>query len=595
MAALRRRFPTGISTFVDYDSHGLVGFTDIVSNTVVLDDLSPLSRIPEILSGSLELSFLPGIAHEAAHHACFDSPVGLALSSLWQSSSSLWWEQIGTEIPQQPARDVAVALVANIVLQPLLEGIALFSEHDLFTGASPVISRVTQRVAPLFSHGRMSSLLSLDRDILRALGAENPDALYSLAHTAYSLAHTAVLKQARCSGEWTERKRLLLSQPLRGSNRYLLGYLAVKGMHAALVPICPELSDPELFFVAVVRHFLHDKPLTSILLRFRNRLDDPEAAYLALGEDMNDLLIRFQDLCDELYSNAGRVAQEAIESVVGPSSLNAGRPEAGDELLMALRTVGTFNIVWPRLMKHRQDFRFSFQRVSIRLAKNGEATILDSSGSQEICRVIAVDGITPSDWEEDRPYVEFEGSIEAIQLRDLNTFVVCILNHDRLVAVFDCRTGQWNSEQLVELLGDMPSAIAVEGAMYAFAEWQSKTRGQDRICETIDFYEKQAREAVDHLYPQLVCRGWEASKRERFVEAFDSRGVFSCCQAQDEGPLAELSLTAGLGCSIADAAQIMKTTGPELRQLVSKFNEAYKQVCGFEPFALTDNLIRSRV
>lgn len=277
----------------------------------------------------------------------------------------------------------------------------------------------------------MLSLLSLDRDILRSLVTENRDALFSAGHTA-------VLRLARSSGEWLERKRLLLSQPLKESNRYLLRYLAVKRMHAALVPICPEFVDPELFFVAVVQHFLHDKPLVDILLRFRNKLDEPEAAYVALGMDINDFLVRFQDLCDELYVNAKRVAQVATE----PSSLSGSRPEVGDQVLMGFRTVGTLNVAWPRLMKHRQKFRFSFQRVLIRLAQNGEAIILDSSGSQEICRVIAVDGCRPSRWKEHKPYMEFEGSLEAVQFRDFNTFAVCILANDGLVAVFDCRTSQ---------------------------------------------------------------------------------------------------------------------------------------------------------
>jgi hypothetical protein len=171
--------------------------------------------------------------------------------------------------------------------------------------------------------------------------------------------------------------------------------------------------------------------------------------------------------------------------------------------------VGTFNIAWPRLTKHRQEFRFSFQPVLIRLARNGEAIILDSSGGLEICRVTTVKSCRPFDWE-DKSDIEFEGSIEAVQLRDLHTFIVRILGHDGLVALFDCESGQWNPEQLVELLDDMPSAIAVEGAMHVFAKWQSETKGHGGVREAIDFYEKQIHQAVDHLYHQLMCRGWDA-------------------------------------------------------------------------------------
>jgi hypothetical protein len=578
-----------MSTFVDYDSHGIVGFTDLVSNTVVLDDVSPLTRTPEILAGNLDLTYLPGIAHEAAHHACLDSPVGLALCSLWQSSVSLWWGQLGTEIPQQPSRDLAVAYVAHVVLQPLLEGLALFSEHDLVTGASPVISRVTQRVAALFSRGRMLSSLSFDHDVLRALAAEHDGELL------FSVKHNAVLRQARSSAAWTERKLLLLSQPLKGPHRYLLGYLAVKGMYAALVPSCPEFIDPELFFVAAVRHFMHDKPLTDILLRFRENFDDREAAHLAIGMDIGDFLVRFQDLCDELYQNPKRVAQTAMESVIGPLASSANSVEAHHEFFMGLRMAGTMNIAWPRLTKHRREFRFSFQAVLIRLAQNGEAVIFDSGGSQEICRVPTVNGCRPSCWEQGESYIEREGSIEAVQLHDLNTVIVCVLSHDGLIAAFDCRSGQWNPEQLVELLDDMPSAIAVEGAMHAFAQWQSRTKDHDGVREAIDFYEKEARRAVDHLYPQLMLHRWESDSRDLAVQKFDTRGVLSVYDIADETRLAKLSVTVGLICSLEHAAGAMGLEVHELGQLASQLNETSKIACGFEPFVLTDRFIRSRI
>jgi hypothetical protein len=587
MAAFRRRFPTSMSGFVDYDSHGIVGFTDIVSNTVILDDVSPLSKTPEILAGALDLKFLPGIAHEAAHHACLDSPVGLALCSLWQSSFSLWWEQVGAQALQLPARDLAVASVANTLLQPLLEGIALFSEHDLFTGESPVISRVTQRVAPLFSRGRMLSLPSSDPDILRSLTSAGGDALFSAGHTA-------VLRLARSSDEWTERKQLLLSQSLKGSNRYLLGYLAVKGMYAALVAACPEFSDPELFFVAVVRHFLHDEVLTDILSRVRNKTEDPREAYINLAIDVDDLVKRFQDLFDELYANPKAVAKTAAESVLGGSSSGGDQLISGNDFFLGLRTVGTFNIAWPRLMKHRREFRFSFQPVLVRLARNDEATILDHAG-QEVCRVPAVEGSRRASWEEDQEVVEFEGAIEAVQLLDLNTFVVCILSHNGLVAVFDCQSGQWNPEELVKQLDDMPSAIAVEGAMHAFAEWQSRTRGREGVREAIEFYETQARQAVDLVYPQLMFRGWETNRRDRVTQAFDTRGVFSIYRTEDEFRLAKLSLATGLFSPIEYAAQVMELERDKLSQLVAQFNETSRQACGFEPFILTNEIIASRI
>ena len=231
-----------------------------------------------------------------------------------------------------------------------------------------------------------------------------------------------------------------------------MGYLAVKGMYEALVPICPELIDPELFFVVLIQHFFHDKHLTEILVRFRNEIDNPRISYLTLGEDIGDVLTQFQDLCDELYTDTKRVTQSAIAETIKPLSSSESHLDCESELLVGLRLAGTtLNFAWPKLMEHRQEFRFSFQRVMIRLTQNGDATVLDSDGGEEIDRIETVLGCRPTCWPEGAPpYVEFEGSIEAVQLRDLETFVVCVLNTEGLVAVFDCRSGQWNSERLVK-------------------------------------------------------------------------------------------------------------------------------------------------
>jgi hypothetical protein len=587
MASGKHRFRTSSSSFIGYNSCGIVGFTDLVSNTVVLDNIFPLSRTSEILNGTVDLSFLPGIAHEAAHHLCLNSPVGFALCSLWQSSFKLWWEQIGTEGPQRPARDLAIASAANLLFQPLLEGIALFSEHDLFTGESPIISRVTQRVGALFSRGRRLLLLSGSPDVFRSLASRGGDVLFSACHTG-------LLRLARSSDDWTKRKHLLLSQSLKGANRSLLGYLAVKGMFAALISACPDFADPELFFVTVVRHFMHDQALVEILGRYRNEMDDPREADLALDIDMRDLLDRFQNLFDELYANPKAIAQAVAQSAPGGSRSGNDRPMSRTEFLLELRATGTVSIAWRSLMKHRPEFRFSFQRVLIRLSRDGQATIIDDTG-QELFRVTTVEGCRPTRWEEDQSDVTFEGSIEAVQLRDLATFVVCVLGHDGLIAVFDCESGEWNLEERVKLLYDMPSAIAVEGAMHAFAEWQSRARDPNDIRAAIEDYERQANQAVERIYPQLVCRGWEANQRDRMTQAFDQRGVFSIYSEEDERRLTKLSLSAGLFSPLEFVAQVMELEKDELSRLVAHFNRTSKEACGFEPFTFTDQGILSRI
>lgn len=453
---------------------------------MVVPDLSPLSRRKEILEGGLDFEFMPEIAHEAAHHACLATSVGNALCSLWQSSFSLWYEQAGNRLPQQPARDLAVAYVANTLLKPLFEGLALFCEHDLTSGISPVVSNVTLRVAPLFTRGRIVKLLARDPELRRSIAAAGRD--------AFSVAHTEILALARSSREWADRKRDLLSQPLGDDKRYFLGYLAVKGMYGALVPSCPDLGDPELFFVTVVKHFLNDAALTDILLRMRKSTEDPRQAYLAMNQDLADLFTRFQDLMDELYADPAKAAKRASESALQKKSPDAERQVPFSDIVAGTRTVGTFNVAWPKLLNHRQEFRFSFQSVIIRLSKDGTASVKDYHDSYEICQVTTVQACRPLKWEEGESDLPFEGSIEAVQLRNFETFVVCILSSDGLVALFDCESGQWNPEALIEQLDDMPSAIAVEGALNVFNEWNSRTKGNGDIRSAIENCEQQARQ-----------------------------------------------------------------------------------------------------
>jgi len=481
-----------------------------------------------------------------------------------------------------------MARVANILFQPLLEGLALFCEHDLIAGENPVISRVTQRVAPLFTKGRIQSLLKLDSNAILQLAALGG------ADRAFSIAHTAMLQQARRSKQWLERKTLLLGQPIGGNNRYLLGYLAVKGMHATLASVCQALVDPELFFVSVVHHFMSDQALTEILLRLRKKITDPAEAYLWIGKDTGDLFTRFQDLCDELYRNPGRIAKTAMECATSSAELGH-QPDANLQFLMGFRTVGTINIAWPRLMKHRLDFRFSFQDVIIRLAKDGEAAVCERTTGKEICRITSVHSCRPAIWESGKEYIEFEGSVEGVHLRDIRTTVVCILGHNGLIAVLDCETRKWNLPKLVEMLDDMPSAVAVEGAMHAFAEWQSRTKNCGEISEMIEHYEQQACDAVDLLYPQLACNGWVADRRRRLVDSLKDRGVLGMYEASDESTISELSLAAGIGSLVEAVTQSMGLHRDEFNELVSRLNGISESRSGFEPFIISGELIRSRL
>ncbi len=173
--------------------------------------------------------------------------------------------------------------------------------------------------------------------------------------------------------------------------------------------------------------------------------------------------------------------------------------------------------------------------------------------------------------------------------------MVAILSHNGLVAVYDCATGTWNLKHLVDALEDMPSGIAIEGSMHAFAQWQTRTGDRDAVREMLAFYRRQSIDSVDLLYPQLACHGWKAPERDRFMRAFAPNGILSIFDNADHERVAKLSLLAGLLASASDVAMNMQTSPDELKQLVTRLNRISTVSCGFEPFMLSDDFIFSRV
>jgi hypothetical protein len=578
--------------FTDYESAKLPGFTDMMSNAVFLDDLAPLENSKKLSDGNLDLDHLSSLLHEGTHHATFDSMVGGALASLFPSCFSLWTLAVGQETPSMPARDLIVLRTTCLLLQPLIEGMALFAEHDMVTGPFPVVSRITQYAWPLFTKGRIQHLLDLANPVTaQALRSGGRDALYSLAHTA-------LLENYRRSQAALERKSLLLSQRIDGPHRYLLGYLAVKGMYRILSQNCPPLKDPEVFLCVLVEHFFRDEDLARILLRFYGKPEEPIDSYLQIGRDLEDILNRFQDRTDELYRNTAQVSKDEILPLLSDSGRRDLYAEAGAggnpgkafpsdlSTLAAFRTVGMINIAWPDLIKHRSDFRFSFQAVEITVADDGVVSIRQAEAGREYC-------LTTRAVENSRRGT-FQGSIEALLLRDWR-IVVCILADEGLVAVLDCRTGEWNLPDLCRHLDDLPSAIAAEGAMHAFYDWQQRQAEKDSVRELLAEYEGQANAAVSHLYPQLFLYRVPEDERKRTMSALDSGigALFDDDAIRDR--VARLSLLTGCGATVASVAAALEISPEALEAEVRSLSETCEKRCGFTLFQITSSEIYSNI
>ncbi|MGI8962795.1 MAG: hypothetical protein ACR2IV_24165 [Bryobacteraceae bacterium] len=589
---MKRRFFTSLSMFTDYEPADVPGFTDMMSNAVFLADLAPLENSGKLAAGSLDLKYLSSLLHEGTHHATFDSTVGCALASLFSSCFSLWTLAIGQEAPTMPARDLIVLRTTCLLLQPIIEGMALFAEHDLVTGPSPVMSRPTQHASPLFTKGRIRELLDFSNAATaELLRSAKPEQLFSVAHTA-------LLENYRHSEAALERKLLLLSQALDGPCRYLLGYLAVKGMYRILSQRCPPLKDPEVFLLVLIRHFFHDEELARIILRFYKTSEDPADIYLEIGQDLKDVLDRFQDLTDELYRNTAEASKAAIVPLFTDSGQRSLYGENGKEggagstlpedlsFLATIRTVGMINIAWPHLLKHRSDFRFSFEPVEVTVSDDRTIIIRHTDTGREYCLMTRC--------VENSARGTFPGSIEALRLRDFR-IVVCILADEGLVAVLDCETGNWNSPDLCRHLDDLPSAIGAEGAMHAFYEWQQKQADKDSVRELLADYEGQSNEAVTQLYPQLLLYRTHADERNRIMGALANGIGALFADHASRKRIAKISLLTGCGATVASVASSLGISTEAFRSEVASFNDISKRECGIDFFQLTSSEIYSMI
>lgn len=262
------------------------GETDLLSNAtriVAQPDEDPrpwLGAVPTVGSRQL-LTFV----HEATHNWCFSSAVGQAqvfiaqraetnatlLGALWDDpdpsrdnvslvnafahfgsmfrAGSMYGDKRGHfggdldrvrgELAALIADDLLRLEVAEAILRPLAEGLALFAEYDAVSrGASTAWSPLPSTVAWNFA----------GREILRA---GSPVAMTLLAATR-------LLQDARLSRVGVDAKASVLVQPLDCSaGGYLPGYLAVKSMWRHLYGHNMRLYGESDLVLAYLRSFFY--------------------------------------------------------------------------------------------------------------------------------------------------------------------------------------------------------------------------------------------------------------------------------------------------------------------------------------------------
>src|SRR5215831_10381981 len=153
---------------------------DPISNTIAITTANPLYAPSQtgpssflekdwgraLAEGILADDLLAPILHELTHHSSLQTPVGMSLSALAISHTSV----VGAaskdaDLLLGPARDRILYTAANLYLRPLLEGMSLFQEFDAVSGAVPLSTWATQVAAILFSRDRILEAMRAGKDI----------------------------------------------------------------------------------------------------------------------------------------------------------------------------------------------------------------------------------------------------------------------------------------------------------------------------------------------------------------------------------------------------------------------------------------------
>jgi hypothetical protein len=596
MPDTRRSFQMSLGRFVDYVTVSGVPYTDISSNTVTLEtDRCALEEkeVSALRERRWDECHLRAFLHEATHHASFDSVVGLSFMALWAASAALPVEAITASA--RHIRDLACLRFAYELYGPLWEGLAVFAEHELIAGDSPLETRVLKASTELFAVGK-HQLLPLEQRL-----AAGPDRLFS-----------EMVRRQRSSEAWTRSKVWLLRQPLT-STPYLLGYLTVKAMHRSLSALAPMLQEPDFFLLFMLDYWLGDyemcRRLTELSAFQSNwgalRLEDAGPnAFVEIGESIGRVGEHFQDRFDLLYARAGAFAQECLVRLLtypdeasirhlvshrgGARSYQNHEPrDVGfeAEMRIGLRTAPLqINIFWQGLWETRTHLRVSVTRVFLRTTA-GLVEILDRDGGRLIKRCPAINSEAEG---------KGEGSVEVILLNDQKTMAIAVLTSEGALAVYDVDTGQWNPPGLVQQLEYMRSFLHIEGAMNAFYQAQVTSPGS-AADEMVNYYRVHGADCALHVFPQLICRG--GGDPVRLKAALEQEG-FAGLLASEELLEGAAKVSMICGTATVDSAEIATMLGVshgEIVSLLQRINERTQSAFGLPVFPHNENGYSSRI
>jgi hypothetical protein len=562
-------------------------YTDPISNAVVITGIEPTAVALDLAAGRFSEVALGPFLHETAHHACFDTPVGIALGALKlaHTASPLSTIHDADELVG-PASDLIKAEAVREFLNPLLEGLALFAEFDVHPGTSLYVSSVSQSAARVFGLGR-----SLNHT-LRTGRINLWEALADFFFVA------------RSDANFVERKIALLSSSLRSPDGYLLGYLLVKNLWWMLIRRARKFTDPDLYF-GFVRHFLfNDMYFANLLLNHSETLEEEIQAiaeYLTLRiRDMHDNAATF---LDEYEGVLARWEPGTTRILGTPSdSPHAGYENHSESLERRLlfessiRSLRTANLFWPNLIAGRAILRVAVAYAEITTDEAG-GFVAQLAGSGESLHGPIMHDMRPLD----AKTTSGKGTVEALLLPDKKTILLGVFLGQDLIAVRDVSTGQFNDDSVAGPIKRMPSWLAIEAALVEIEDERNLLGGK-RSGELLVEYQKGARELAYESYYEIgLGRDDTAEINRALLDKMDRAGFAELFVNVADRRVMEFAAKLSMAVnreplSFGQLPDLLQMSETHIRSCYDQLKEIAKTQLGFMPvFEHNDHLFLSRI
>jgi hypothetical protein len=277
--------------------------TDALTNQVVFSTPQVRDWLPELLrsEGKLPADFAPAFLHEATHHWCFSAPVQTVVTVLAMRGRAEALLAIEAATPgerahweRRAAEDLIRADTALELYRPLAEGLATFTEFDVFPA-------------------RFNRLLPAPLEWAVRFYGEG--AKTERNRRPLTLAQ---LGQIRLGDDVRRRKESLLAQPLscQDGGGYLAGYMTVKNLWRGSRRDGPWTADR--FLQAAYRWFYEDEELVSLLLDTSMRAPESVTAiYRRMAGRVVDGIGHGEWLASEYPDHVQGTADGAAESASG--------------------------------------------------------------------------------------------------------------------------------------------------------------------------------------------------------------------------------------------------------------------------------------